>query len=649
MKSDQQKRVLLQENPETAIRLILEGTSGSTGSDFFKALVKSLAEVLGVHGAWVTEWIAESRRLRSHAFWLGDQWIDEYEYPIAGTPCEPVINEVRLVCIPQKVTELFPDDPDLLKFKAISYMGMPLLNSQDEISGHLAVFDTSPLSPDSSLEYVFRIFAVRAAAEIQRIQAEAQTQTREQQLSGLVNGAMDAILELDNKLQITMVNPATEKLFGISADRLLELSLTALLSTDSVLQLQYNMEHSAKNNESFRFTGEWIGCDPQGNMIPLEVSLSQYNLGRSVKYIAILRDTRERLEAERRIQALNAETTYLREELGLSSGENALIGESPVMLPILRDINEVAATDATVLLLGETGTGKEVVARTLHKASKRANAPLVTINCAAIPGTLIESELFGHEKGAFTGATAKREGRFALADGGTIFLDEIGEMPLELQAKLLRVLQEGEFEPVGGTKTCKTDVRVLAATHRDLRNEVSAGRFRDDLYYRISVFPITLPPLRERGHDIILLAQYFVSKISGKYGRKCLPISSYEARLLESYTWPGNVRELQNIIERAVITSQTGRLNLARALPEIATELNNLNTTEADDKALAHQHSILTESELRELERSNLLKALESTNWKISGENGTANLLGIKPTTLISRIKALGICRPATT
>jgi len=648
VKSDRNKELLIYENPETVIRLILEGTSGVTGGDFFRALVKSLAEVLGVHGAWVTEWIAESRRLRSHAFWLDDQWINEYEYPIAGTPCEPVINETRLVCFPQKVTELFPNDPDLLKFNAISYMGMPLLDTQDEILGHLAVFNTSPMSPGTSLEYIFRIFAARAAAEIQRIRAEAQTQAREEQLSGLFNGTMDAILELDDQLRITMVNPATERLFGVSTDQMLKYFLPDLLSVESVFQLHNNLEHCAKNNENFRFTGEWNGCDTQGNVIPLEVSLSQYNRGKSVKYIAIMRDMRERLEAERRIHALSAETAYLRDELRLSSSENTLIGESPVMLPILRDINEVASTDATVLLLGETGTGKEVVARTLHKASKRAKAPLITVNCAAIPGTLIESELFGHEKGAFTGATARREGRFALADGGTIFLDEIGEMPLELQAKLLRVLQEGEFEPVGGSKTCKTDVRVLAATHRDLRKDVTAGRFREDLYYRISVFPITLPPLRERGHDICLLAQHFVTQISRKHGRNSLPITEYEARLLESYSWPGNVRELQNIIERAVITSQTGRLNLARALPEIVPERISHNESEAGNMDSFQQKPVLTEKELREFERSNLLKALESTNWKISGINGTATLLGIKPTTLMSRMKALKICRPAT-
>jgi transcriptional regulator with GAF, ATPase, and Fis domain len=317
-----------------------------------------------------------------------------------------------------------------------------------------------------------------------------------------------------------------------------------------------------------------------------------------------------------------------------------MVGESEALSKVLDDVREVAATDATVLILGETGTGKELIARAIHQASRRGQRQLIRVNCAAIPATLIESEFFGHEQGAFTGATKKRDGRFALAHGGTIFLDEAAELPLDLQAKLLRVLQEGEFEPVGSSQTRKVDVRVIAATNRDLEKSVRDGKFREDLYYRLNVFPIQLPPLRERRADIGILATAFARKYAQRMGRTLEPLSEDCLRRLEAYSWPGNVRELQNIIERAVITSRDGRLNLDRALPEsvnaIATALTNGENV---------NHRVRTAKELEELERQNIIAALDSADWKIAGAKGAAQLLGMKPTTLSSRIKALGIER----
>jgi transcriptional regulator with GAF, ATPase, and Fis domain len=317
-----------------------------------------------------------------------------------------------------------------------------------------------------------------------------------------------------------------------------------------------------------------------------------------------------------------------------------MVGQSETLLKALSDVKEVAATDATVLILGETGTGKEPIARAIHRASRRGQMQLIKVNCAAIPATLIESEFFGHEQGAFTGATKKRDGRFALAHGGTLFLDEVGELPLDLQSKLLRVLQEGEFEPVGSSQTRKVDVRVIAATNRDLEKSVREGKFREDLYYRLNVFPIQLPPLRERRADIGILATAFARKYAQRMGRTLEPLSEDCLRRLEAYSWPGNVRELQNIIERAVITSRGGRLNLDRALPEsVNTIAAALSTGENTN------HRIRTAKELEELERQNIMAALESADWKIAGAKGAAQLLGMKPTTLSSRIKALGIER----
>jgi transcriptional regulator with GAF, ATPase, and Fis domain len=290
--------------------------------------------------------------------------------------------------------------------------------------------------------------------------------------------------------------------------------------------------------------------------------------------------------------------------------------------------------------LGETGTGKELIARAIHVGSQRRDKPLIKVNCAAIPATLIESEFFGHEQGAFTGATRKREGRFALAHRGTIFLDEIGDLPVDLQAKLLRVLQEGEFEPLGSSQTRKVDVRIVAATNRDLQQAVREGKFREDLYYRLNVFPIEVPPLRERGEDISLLASFFVNWYAQRMGRLLGPLSEESIRRLQGYSWPGNVRELQNVIERAVITSRNGQLNLDRALPESPKDA----PTDRPPPAKTSE-TVRTAKEMEDLERENLIAALTRAGWQVAGDSGAAKLLDMKPTTLSSRIKALGIKR----
>jgi transcriptional regulator with GAF, ATPase, and Fis domain len=328
------------------------------------------------------------------------------------------------------------------------------------------------------------------------------------------------------------------------------------------------------------------------------------------------------------------EAEILRQEVRELRGPGEILGQSEAMLRVLREVQEVAETDASVLISGETGTGKELVARAVHAASARHDRPFVAVNCGAVPASLIESEFFGHVKGAFTGATGARKGRFALADGGTIFLDEVGELPLEVQVKLLRVLQEGEFEPVGSSETRRVNVRVIAATNRDLLHEVRDGRFRADLYYRLHVFPIAVPALRERGEDVVLLAAEFATRCATTLRRTVEPLSEACARRLRAYAWPGNVRELQNVIERAVITARDGQLNLDRAIPE------------AEAAPRGEGGPVLTEAELRELERRNLLRALEATGWRVAGREGAARRLGTSPSTLNSRMKALGIRRP---
>ena len=290
-------------------------------------------------------------------------------------------------------------------------------------------------------------------------------------------------------------------------------------------------------------------------------------------------------------------------------------------------VHQVAETNATVLVTGETGTGKEFIVRTVHRKSRRRDQPLIKLNCTTIPKDLAESELFGHEKGAFTGALARKIGRFELADGGTLFLDEIGELPLDLQAKLLRVLQDGELEHVGGTRTVKVDVRIIAATNRDLKRCVEQGQFRSDLYYRLNVFPIHLPPLRERSEDIPLLVRHFVQKYATKYGKKITMVPEQTMQTLVQYSWPGNIRELQHLIERAGILTSGPVLEIGDWFVE---------------PSHATPAPVAT---LEEVERTHILRTLEQTGWRVSGAKGAARLLGLPPTTLEARMKKLGITR----
>lgn len=329
---------------------------------------------------------------------------------------------------------------------------------------------------------------------------------------------------------------------------------------------------------------------------------------------------------------LQAENTYLQEQINYNHQFTDILGQSDSLKTALRQVEQVAPTETTVLILGETGTGKELFARALHDLSHRNQRPLVKVNCAALPANLIESELFGHEKGSFTGATARRTGRFELAHEGTIFLDEIGEIPLELQAKLLRVLQEGEIERLGDSKTLKINVRVIAATHRDLKKMVAEGTFREDLYYRLSVFPLSIPALRERKKDISLLVHAFVTKYAQKMSKQVNHIPQTVMDNLLSYSWPGNVRELENVIERAVILS-----------PEPVLQIPVLQSPE--QPGLDTEQTLLS---LADMEKAHIIKVLESVHWQISGENSAAAILEMHPNTLRSRMNKLGIRRATT-
>jgi len=344
-------------------------------------------------------------------------------------------------------------------------------------------------------------------------------------------------------------------------------------------------------------------------------------LARVGVHIALRREIEAHRKADATIHCLVEE---------IRSDRDAIVGDSPALRRVLALAAQVAPTDSTVLIQGETGTGKELVARAIHDRSPRRERPLVRINCAALPRDLVESELFGHEKGAFTGAVQQRRGRFELADGGTLLLDEVGELPLEAQAKLLRVLQEHEFERVGGARSLRADVRVIAATNRDLQAQVAAGGFRSDLYYRLNVFPIAMPPLRERRDDIPRLVQHFAAKAARKLGKTLEGIAPAFIEQASAYDWPGNIRELENLIERAMIMSDGTRLD--------AIEL--FSKASPSDKASPAAQADAT---LEEIERAHIRRVLERTRWAIEGERGAARLLGLNPSTLRGRLRKLGI------
>ena len=335
--------------------------------------------------------------------------------------------------------------------------------------------------------------------------------------------------------------------------------------------------------------------------------------------LAEIKKLKEQLEGER---------AYLQEEIKLENNHENIIGQSDALKYVLYKVEQIAGSNTTVLVLGETGTGKELVARAIHGLSLRKNRALVKVNCATLPANLIESELFGHEKGSFTGSHSRHLGRFEVANGATLFLDEIGELPLELQAKLLRVLQDGEFERVGSSQTIKVDVRIIAATNRNLEEEVRKGRFREDLWYRLNIFPITMPPLRDRLDDIPLLVDFYVKKIAKRLGKTIEIIPANVMNALQDYHWPGNVRELENVLERAVINSSGPKLRLVDELKKPFKDFSTSSKT------------------LEAVERDYILQVLEQTKWKVSGKNSAAEILGLDRSTLRARMRKLDIQKP---
>ena len=613
---------LLSELP--VLRAIVEGTAQATGEDFFQLLVEYLSVATGAANAFIAQFADEKTRVRTLAFWMEGQIIDNQEWELAGTPCEDVIKG-KFCHYPSDVWKLFPKSQGVE-----SFLGVPLKDVDGNVLGHLAIFDYKAMPEQPQLLYTFKIFAARATAELRRIQAVNQLRFSEERFRDLFEAAPIAYIHEDFESRFISANRAARQILGITPEQVPSMVWFSLVPDTVDAQRRVKEAYTALQNGTD--TAVILELRRKDNGKPIWVQWwskpDSDGLYRRTMFI----DITEQVLMEQEQARLKAQNLYLQEEIKSAHNFDEIIGHSPVIKTLLTQVQRVAMTDVSVLIQGESGTGKELIARAIHSASPRKNNPLIKVNCAALPSGLVESELFGHEKGAFTGAIAKRIGRFELANGGTLFLDEIGEIPLEVQVKLLRVLQEREFERVGGQTPIKVDVRIIAATNRNLLHEVSEKNFREDLFYRLNVFPLTTPPLRERLDDIPQLVNFMIEKFAPKIGKKLEGMSAKSMQRLKAYGWPGNIRELENVIERAIILADGSVLDVD---PE--------------------QLSIVAESPVKLAQRSDasldkvtseyIKLVLEQTHWIIEGPKGAARILNMQPSTLRYRMKKLDIAK----
>ncbi|HEX4143058.1 MAG TPA: sigma 54-interacting transcriptional regulator [Pirellulales bacterium] len=620
-----------------ALRTILDGTAHSTGEAFFRSLVRHLATALGVQYAFVAEFADVNTRVRTLAYWFGDRFHDNVEFDLPGTPCQEVLRG-KLCHYPRDVQRIFPADHELIDLGIESYLGVPLLDAGGVTLGHLAVFDTRAMSAEPKRLYTFRIFAARAAAELERLRAEKLHRESEQRFRDLYEEAPIAYVLEDLETRFVSANRAAMRILGIKPEEVAGTVGRSLVPDTPEAQRRVK-EALASIGRGADARGVVLELCRKDNGQPVWVQWWSKPMPGGKYTRTMFVDITDRVLAEQDRNRLQQQNAYLQEEIQSVHDFEEIIGQSSTLSAVLDNTRLVAPTDTSVLITGETGTGKELVARAIHSASTRRDKPLIKVNCAALPTGLVESELFGHEKGAFTGAISRRIGRFELAAGGTIFLDEIGEIPLDVQAKLLRILQEREFERLGGSQTIKVDVRIIAATNRDLLKAVREKTFREDLYYRLSVFPVALPPLRQRPDDIPLLAQFLVNKFAMRIGKRLTGISPQSIERLLAYTWPGNVRELENVLERAVILCQGPILEID---PALVSESGPLAAEAAQPATATNVPSTLS---LQDVESAHIRSVLERTNWVIDGNRGAATLLELHPNTLRSRMKKLGISR----
>ena len=620
-------------DPRERFRSSFDTISLLTGEEYFQRLVKQISALLGVDTVWMAEYHPDQNAMSTLAFLHKGAYMNNMSYLIEGTPCEEIVQSHEMVHYPRAIRELFPSDHSMLaKFSSESYVGASLCDNSGSVIGSVAILHSRPVLLDEAIHYMLTTIKSRSESELVRFKKEREIRVRENQLLGLINGVQDLLINLNQRGQVVMVNSIAESHLQLDSSSMIGMPIATFLSEASKSNVLSTIEDLQRTSRRYGWIQGDLKLLPRlGDPFDAEGTLSRYELDKQAYYTLVLRRKVGNYGSDKSKDLIH-QAEHLGEELDELQQSCQLIGESQVMKRLLQSIYTVANTDATVLINGETGTGKELVAQHIHQSSHRSKKPMIAVNCGAIPANLIESEFFGHAKGAFTGATSERKGRFQLAHGGTIFLDEIGELPMELQVKLLRVIQEGEFEPVGSSKTIKVDVRIIAATHRNLFQLCCENLFREDLYYRLNVFPIEVPPLRERLDDIPLIAQKFIDKHAKRLNRSFDKLNEAQRNILRSYRWPGNVRELQNVIERAAIMSKSGQIDLSAINRQVKPRTEKIS-----------DQPILTRKEFLEFEKQNIIRALEATNWKVSGKDGAAALLDMVPSTLSSRINALGI------
>jgi PAS domain S-box-containing protein len=604
----------------------VEGTAQAIGENFFQLLVRNLSLATGTDGAFIAEFAESKAQVRSLAFWEHGQIVENQEWEVEGTPCEAVL-QGNLCHYPTEVWKHFPEEQDVE-----SYLGVPLQDASGNVLGHLAVFDTKPMPEEPQLIYTLKIFAARAAAELSRLQMLTQLSQSEERFRDLFEEAPIAYVHEDLDSRFINANQAALRILGIKSEEVPNMVGISLApdTPDAQRRIKAAFDSIGKGTDT---SGVILELRRKDNGKPIWIQWWSKPDSSGLFTRTMFVDITEQVLLEQEQAKLRAQNQYLQEEIKSVHNFDEIIGQSSALQEILNQVQRVAMTDATVLIQGESGTGKELIARAIHFASKRKNQPLIKVNCAALPAGLVESELFGHEKGAFTGALNKRIGRFELAQGGTLFLDEVGEIPLDIQVKLLRVLQEREFERVGSQTTIKMDVRVIAATNRDLLQEVAEKNFREDLFYRLNVFPLFTPPLRERLEDIPMLTNFLIGKFGPNIGKKITGVSNNSMLRLQKYRWPGNIRELENLIERAIILSDGPILEIDdQLLPNvIAGEEKTTQVGDASLNTVAKEH---------------ILNILQQTHWIVEGPKGAASMLNLKPSTLRYRMQKLGINKP---
>jgi formate hydrogenlyase transcriptional activator len=627
---------------ERVQRTIAEGVEAETGDRFLSSLARSLALALEVGYAFVARISEDGTRCKILALWERDHFGSNTELPVKGTPCESVI-QGEVVHYPDELGARFPAACLPAGLSARSYCGVHVFDAQGRVFGHVAVLDSKPMPNAQRAIAVMRIFAARMRAEVERLRIEHALREANERLAESEGRFRDFFEEaplayvVGSESGIIRANRTAARIFGVPFEEMVGFNWRSLFP--DIPEAQRRLRDALKLVESrFEASGAELELRRKEDGRPVWVQWwSKREEGGKYARVMFL-DITDRVLMEREKSRLEAENAYLLDEIRTEQSFGDIIGGSSGLRKVMQQVQLVAPTDATVIITGESGTGKELIARAIHERSTRRQRPLIKLNCSAVPEGLFESEFFGHVKGAFTGALKDKPGRFELADGGTLFLDEIGEVPLAMQAKLLRVLQEQELERVGDTSTRKVNVRIIAASNRELKKEVEEGRFRQDLFYRLSVFPIEVPPLRERRADIAPLVAHFIRQSIRRMNRPEPQISKTALDELTSYDWPGNVRELQNAVERAIILWRQGPLTF---------DLPVHGTRENTDGQLmpATIAALPTRDELKRQEREVIIRALKQTNGRVSGPRGAAELLGMKPSTLASRLATLGINR----